>query len=733
MEIEELERNRQAELLLKNPSPRKDIGSPLMSDVENLRITADVKKPVFKATRVCRLAVKVTCVESLGDTLLIGTLEGLYCFDTSSQDAKIVPLSSRPFVQLQYLEHLGAIVSRSGKHDIVSTHEYFAGTKFGRKQKFEVETKVKKIKETKGSTFFSIASLRDSAYLCVALPETILILKWAQHPYSRFMKEKTILCDFIPKSVDMHDSGNGNHRIWAGGMTDFSIFDAQKNTWEKYERLKSQDFRYGAPVRMVSFANSYVLCYESIIIETKEVNEVHSRTVDILDLTPTSDSWEIAKRLVREEKIASESRVETICSLVQRLKKKISQTSPSIYHLNRKVYTHALPITNFAINKDGSRLITASYDRSCKIWDSKTGKELASLSGHQNVVYSVALNHPFGDKVATGSFDKTSRGHSKEIIGVSFSNYNDMLVTGSLDSTANVWDLRMTRNGQDKTARVYDSSDFSCKLVLKGHEDEVVKGSFTPRGDRIITTSRDKTVRVWDAFDGNCIQVLDQHSDEAFGAACSYDGDVIITGSKDNTCNNLNNLLSSFSDAFDPNRPSGEASSILRQIFEQNEEIQKLIADAEEHVKRQNQIRKVQSDVYTCNASILTLLRQLKDAENKLENMLKTAEDRRKAVEQTKQKRIDYESILSYGRRLAKYTSPPPPGLPINYPPIPQDAHMRRSLLFAPEASQEAVLQTEQDIQPQVLLEMDMSKISAVAETAPHAEEEEQDLLDLDL
>jgi WD40 repeat protein len=55
------------------------------------------------------------------------------------------------------------------------------------------------------------------------------------------------------------------------------------------------------------------------------------------------------------------------------------------------------------------RFITGSYDRTCKIWDTHTGEELFTLEGHKNVVYSLSFNNPFGDRVATGSFDKTAK------------------------------------------------------------------------------------------------------------------------------------------------------------------------------------------------------------------------------------------------------------------------------------------------------------------------------------
>lgn len=42
------------------------------------------------------------------------------------------------------------------------------------------------------------------------------------------------------------------------------------------------------------------------------------------------------------------------------------------------------------------RFITASYDRTCKVWDTASGEELHTLEGHKNVVYAIAFNNPFG-------------------------------------------------------------------------------------------------------------------------------------------------------------------------------------------------------------------------------------------------------------------------------------------------------------------------------------------------
>ena len=43
-----------------------------------------------------------------------------------------------------------------------------------------------------------------------------------------------------------------------------------------------------------------------------------------------------------------------------------------------------------------SSFISGSYDRTCKVWDTKTGNELLTLEGHRNVVYAIAFNNPYG-------------------------------------------------------------------------------------------------------------------------------------------------------------------------------------------------------------------------------------------------------------------------------------------------------------------------------------------------
>jgi WD40 repeat protein len=68
---------------------------------------------------------------------------------------------------------------------------------------------------------------------------------------------------------------------------------------------------------------------------------------------------------------------------------------------------HDGSVTSAAFSSDGSRIVTASFDKTARIWDVATAKEIAVLRGHEGYVLSAAFS-PDGSRIVTASGDKTA-------------------------------------------------------------------------------------------------------------------------------------------------------------------------------------------------------------------------------------------------------------------------------------------------------------------------------------
>ena len=55
---------------------------------------------------------------------------------------------------------------------------------------------------------------------------------------------------------------------------------------------------------------------------------------------------------------------------------------------------------------DGQMLASGSDDKTVKLWDLQTGLEIATLSGYESYVESVAFS-PDGKTLVSGGYDKT--------------------------------------------------------------------------------------------------------------------------------------------------------------------------------------------------------------------------------------------------------------------------------------------------------------------------------------
>ncbi|MDP6960875.1 MAG: hypothetical protein QF595_05055 [Dehalococcoidia bacterium] len=65
-------------------------------------------------------------------------------------------------------------------------------------------------------------------------------------------------------------------------------------------------------------------------------------------------------------------------------------------------------VESAAYSPDGRRIVTAGQDRTAKVWEAQTGKELLTLTGHNGPVTSAAYS-PDGRRIVTAGQDRIAK------------------------------------------------------------------------------------------------------------------------------------------------------------------------------------------------------------------------------------------------------------------------------------------------------------------------------------
>ena len=191
---------------------------------------------------------------------------------------------------------------------------------------------------------------------------------------------------------------------------------------------------------------------------------------------------------------------------------------------------HEDSVRSAAYSPDGSRILTASNDKTAKVWDAETGTELLTLTGHEDSVRSAAYS-PDGSRILTVSNDKIAKvwnaetgtelltltGHEGWVTSAVYSPDGQRIVTASADKTAKVWDAQ---TGQEL-------------FTLTGHDVGVGSAAYSLDGARIVTAGWDKTAKVWDANAGQELTTLKGHEGWVMSAVYSPDGKRIATAGRD--------------------------------------------------------------------------------------------------------------------------------------------------------------------------------------------------------
>lgn len=190
---------------------------------------------------------------------------------------------------------------------------------------------------------------------------------------------------------------------------------------------------------------------------------------------------------------------------------------------------HEDVVNSIAFDRDGKRLLSASYDRTARVWDVTSGKVLRTLSMHSDFVLAAAFS-PDGKHVFTGSKDRSVRMTEAESgKGVfTFSDRNEDV----LSVAAHPDGKSVVVSGVEPGLTWWNVETGEKIRTVGGHRGAVYEVAFSRDGKRLVSAGSDGTAKVFNGTTGALERSIIAGS-LCYAVAISPDGKRLASGSFD--------------------------------------------------------------------------------------------------------------------------------------------------------------------------------------------------------
>jgi len=202
----------------------------------------------------------------------------------------------------------------------------------------------------------------------------------------------------------------------------------------------------------------------------------------------------------------------------------------ALVRLGTNALRHSHTVSAVGFSADGKRLVSASWDKTARVWESPGGREICRFAGHKDGASAAAIS-PDGTLCASGDMNRATflwdATTGKGIHRVQDNENTVFWLRFSADGKRLIW-------ASGKAVRIWDVATWREERQI-AVEEGVRPVVLSPDGKTLAVGCERGAVRIYRIEDGALVKSLEGHLKAVFGLAFNEDGSRLVSGASDST------------------------------------------------------------------------------------------------------------------------------------------------------------------------------------------------------